>query len=124
MYAWNHAEGHWDAVYQIGNVPKPKYHSTLAELPGTRTAYLFGGNSEEPVSSDFYKLDLETLSWTFIGYAPVPPRFAAGMVGVNGMIYIGFGNNALGVVISDMWRYDPSTSQWTQISTAGNLQFY
>ena len=119
MYTWNHANGNWDPVYTVGVVPPSRFQASFVELPGTRTAYLFGGNSEEPMNSGLYKYDIENKIWHFEGYGPLVPRLGCGMVGIDGYLYIGFGTDGFGNVISDMWRYDTVAGVWKQYSTTG-----
>lgn len=82
--------------------------------------YIGGGNS----STDFYKYNTNTNSWSTISNIPVARRDAVGFsINEKGYICCGDGN-VMGTGLNDLWQYDTTLNNWTQKANfPGNARY-
>ncbi|KAH3745575.1 Ras subfamily protein [Pelomyxa schiedti] len=75
VYSYNTLSQSWNSVAAQGEIP-PRYFHSACQYNGKM--YIFGGlsaNSRDPVDSDLWQLNLETLQWSLItvtGDVPLP----------------------------------------------------
>ncbi|ODV89918.1 hypothetical protein CANCADRAFT_31017 [Tortispora caseinolytica NRRL Y-17796] len=105
--------------------PGGRYGHSLCSL-GSKL-YLFGGQRDSEFFNDIYEFDLENLltsksqgEWVLLpvsGNAPNPRTNHSMIIYRNTLILFG-GTDSVNW-FNDVWCFDLSTSQWTEISTAG-----
>ena len=85
-------------------------------------AYFGTGNNVDPnnlnVYNDFWQYDPLVNEWTRIADFPGTARTEAVSFVVGNIAYVGLGFNAVAAppIYKDIYRYNPSSNQWTQIA--------
>jgi N-acetylneuraminic acid mutarotase len=85
--------------------------------------YIFGGeNSQDEMLNDLYRLDLQTLKWTYFhsfGQMPAPRRYSS-LVSKGNTLFL-FGGRDEEVRMNDMWMFNCLSENWTPIQTYGAI---
>ena len=82
--------------------------------------YLYAGTGLDAgfnATRDFYKLNLQTETWSAAASMPTGSerQYASGCsVGNYGYLFGGIGPNS--TYLNDLWKYDPSNSSWTSLA--------
>jgi len=131
LVAYDTAANRWEWPLCSGRAPSPRAAHSVALVPGTSTAYVFGGRSGDKRLNDLHALDLETLQWTELisdtggaeGLDTTTPsgRSWQTMNSIETssdegglLLYGGFDNGQ--AVLDDCWRLDLAARplQWTK----------
>jgi N-acetylneuraminic acid mutarotase len=102
---------------QIANLPGPaRHHPFMFEVGGD--VYAGMGHGGRFVYRDWYKLDTTTNTWSNMSLFPGQARVAGTQFSANGYGYVlsGDGQTHSFMNTGEMWRYDPSSDQWTQLT--------
>lgn len=95
----------------------PRY--SLVSVGTTNKAY--AGLGYNPWHNDWYEYDPVADSWTQKASFPGDERQACNAFFLNGSVYVGMGTtNVIGgtaVFFNDLFRYDPLSDTWTQVSS-------
>lgn len=151
MWTWMHGPGVAGApgnygtqgVPAPGNYPPPRYETSASWVDNSGNLWLFGGGTSMGQMNDMWKYDPTTNQWTWMkgpntsgnlgnygtkgiaapGNNP-PARWAyCRWTDNNGNFWLfggsGVNNNSNGY--NDLWKFDPSTNNWTWISGSNLL---
>jgi N-acetylneuraminic acid mutarotase len=111
----------------VYSIPSDSW-TQLPDLPGFRRhhPYQFAANGSiyaglghgSAIFKDWYKLDTLTNTWTTMANFPGEARVAGTQFDYNGFGYVlsGDGDNHSWMATGEMWRYDPLTDTWTQLT--------
>lgn len=125
--AWRYdlAQGTWSAVTPTGDVPAPGGSRRVAHVPGTNTAYLFGGYGGTQGAASFNDLHRVTIEGQNLSFklltqvSPLPPKrslhaFAYDPATKKFVVFGGAGTGLLG----DTWTMtlEGDTATWTKLS--------
>lgn len=110
----------------------PDFPGTIDNMAGAATGskiYVAGGNFDGTPSRELFVLDLDQPEngWTDLGAMPGNPRVQPAMAASGGRLYLwgGFAGRHDGhepTLELDGLRYDPATSEWTEIEGPRNAQ--
>jgi len=131
-------------IAAAANTPGARSNATGFYRDGS--LWLFGGYSGASHFNDLWRYEIATGDWTWVGGANVPNqngiygtqgvsaagnqpgsrRDATGWAGLDGRLYLfgGLGLAASGTTLgdlSDLWRYDPMSQEWTWIKGVSTL---
>jgi N-acetylneuraminic acid mutarotase len=84
------------------------------------TAYLLTGTTAQSSpdgTADFFRYDEANDSWVRLPDFPGGARSFAYAASYNGKGYIGFGTNDYETFFNDLWEYDPSSKEWTELAS-------
>jgi len=112
----------WQACTQKGDIPTPR--SSMASAFYGVNFYVFGGQDQQGRKlDDFYRLDLETMSWTKLEIEGERPRSRsnAKLVAHEGKLYLCGGDSANGTspflpCYNDLFEFNIDTNEWRKIS--------
>jgi hypothetical protein len=123
------AKGAWTAVTPQGDVPPPTASARAVRMPGTTTAYLFGGYTGDGTtdSGDLYRVDYGGGSLVFkklVQVTPPAPRELHGFgydPQTHTFVVFGGYSYADDVALDDTWTMQLSgdTATWARLSGAG-----
>jgi len=118
--------GTWTAVTPTGDVPQPLASSRAVRMPGTTTAYLFGGYAGDGSvdTNDLYRVEYGggALAFTKLAQTSPPPARELHGFGYDPQTetFVAFGgfSYALGKALSDTWimQLSGDTASWTKLS--------
>ena len=128
------ASGTWTTVTPTGDTLAPVASARAVRMPGTTTAYLFGGYTGDGTvdSGDLYRVDYGGGNLVFTRLTQVgapPPRelhgFGYDPTTQTFVVFGGF-SYAQGAALSDTWTMQlaGNTATWTQLSGAGPTARY
>lgn len=106
-----------DSWEQRASMPGARRHGTSWSLNGK--GYVVCGQSAVTTFSNMlWEYDPVMDSWTARTSLPGTLRYGTHGFALNGYGYVGGGNSgsASGPYLSDLWRWDPTSDQWTQVS--------
>ena len=89
--------------------------------PSATTAYLHGGTRGGRALGDLWRLDVKRKRWTRLRPANSPPlpRFGHDLVAQADGSLLLFGGQSGEDFFGDLWRYDPRTNAWSDLTTSG-----
>lgn len=100
---------------QLANMPGERRGAVMGYIDGV--IYVHGGVYTGGIRSNtLYAFDIEAGTWSNKATGPNARTNACGCT-LDGYFYIFGGNTATGIA-NDLWRYDPTTNTWTQLTTA------
>lgn len=114
LWAYDIASNLWELLNPSGDLPVPRSQPSHA-FDMSSIIYLFGGITLAGLDSALYKyyiyrLDLNTLKWTFIPtISPPSPRSGSGLAYYNKKLYAWGGN----VNDTDLYMLDLSNNIWS-----------
>ncbi len=103
---------------QTANFPGVgRHHPFMFNAGGKVFAGL--GHSGRNVYRDWYKLDTAGNTWSIMTIFPGQARVAGTQFDANGYGYVlsGDGSNHSFMATGEMWRYNPSSDAWTQLTS-------
>jgi len=108
----------WEAVAVSGSPPPPRYSHTSVEYGDS--VYVFGGERSSYVFNDVWKLNLTSMSWSYVAPASevVPPARFDHVAVVSGDAMIVMGGRDGSIIRSDMWSFDFTKSVWTEVTAS------
>jgi hypothetical protein len=124
VYIYDLSEESWFKPCIEGDKPDPRaFHRSVGHIE-SNTMYMYGGTDYQPNAlpifyGDFWKFDVDTLTWTLIGDTNPPGiRVDQGFTIKNDRIFLGFGvSDFTGTpeqnTKNDLWRYNINTGIWT-----------
>lgn len=90
-------------------------------------AYVCTGRNNGITDNDFYEFDPATKTWTnrtpttdvdyYSSFTSAVHRYGAVAFPLNGMAYVCTGINSAGTADNTAWQYDPTTQQWTSVTS-------
>jgi len=94
------------------------------------TLYIFGGehSARNPIGAELNCIDLKSdqPKWTEVEVEQAPlARFGHSQVTANGSIYVFGGRMGTDIgekLMNDLWRFDPKTSKWTELTQTAQGQ--
>ncbi len=95
-------------------MPSGRHHPVTFALDGQGYSFT-GSDALTGLSSDGYKYDPASDSWSTIASFPGAPRSFAIGYAYNGKGYLGFGLNNFGAQ-RDIWEFDPSSETWELVT--------
>ena len=110
----NESHGQW---IQVANPPSDilAHHTFGFALDGQ--GYLVTGSTLSENTAAFYRFDPQTEEYTKLPDFPGGARsFAIGDTW-DGKAYLGFGSNEIQGILNDLWVFEPTTEQWTQLTS-------
>ena len=118
--------GEWQQL-NPGTTPGARYGHSMVVLNGKIT--LCGGMGPQetvekgPLWTDVWEWDDLQDKWDEVKPAnsPPPARYFHSAAVINGKMYVFFGQDAGGSVLSDAWCLDPATKNWEQLSYGGQV---
>ncbi|MDC1067606.1 kelch repeat-containing protein [Candidatus Kapabacteria bacterium] len=117
-------EEEWIEMESLPASASVRHHPITFSLNGY--GYLLGGSTPDgSMLADFYKYDPVTNEWTSLGNYPGPGRGFGYGVSYNGKAYVGMGiiqEGAQQGYGNDLWEFDPTTEQWTQLAPLDPLK--
>lgn len=119
------ATARWERLDPGRGGPGKRSDAALA-APGSRTAYLHGGERTGRPLGDLWRLDVKRGRWTRLepkGARPAP-RFGHDLVAARDGTLLLFGGQAGADFFGDTWRYDPKRNSWSRIETSGPAPRY
>ncbi len=114
-----------DTWQQMANMPGVRRHGTSWSINGK--GYVTCGQSATSTFSDLlWEYDPGTDTWTEKEPLPAMARYGTHGFSINGLGYVGGGNygTSSGPFLADMWRYDPTSDQWSQVAGIPSLARY
>lgn len=114
-----------DSWTQVANMPGVRRHGTSWTINGK--GYVTCGQSAQTTFSNaLWEYDPNSDSWAVKAVLPASDRYGTHGFVINGQGYVGGGNygSSSGPFLSDMWRYTPSTNQWSQVAGIPGLARY
>ena len=117
-WAWANG-GQWQ---EYADGPGPRFGHTMVTIDND--IYLFGGLVQTGPGTGVPQNDLwefqQQNDWAeIIASTPPPARYGHGAAESDGKMYILGGMDAEGNTLNDMWKYDPASNAWTQITAVG-----
>ena len=113
----------WVKLNTTGNNGNRAWHSAVMDGSGNMVVFA-GSNRYGGPSNDVIRLNLTTLSWTFLATSGTAPSARLshsavydGLGGRDRMLV--YGGNAYGTNFDDLWELNLSTLTWTQLNPAG-----
>ncbi|MFZ1686703.1 MAG: kelch repeat-containing protein [Flavobacteriales bacterium] len=105
----------WD---QKANFPGPPRYSLVSVGTSTKA---YAGLGYNPWYNDWYEYDPASDTWTQKTSFPGTARQASNAFVLNDQVYVGMGASSVGngtsIFYNDLYRYDPATDSWTQMSS-------
>jgi len=118
LWEFHPAGNNWSQVEVTGTLPTPRRGH--AAVPLGHELFVFGGyNSTEGVLNDIWAYDPKTSQWRqALQDTPLPGGRAnhSAVSSPDGYVYLYGGSSNPPVGLDTMWRYDPTTGQWTVVS--------
>jgi N-acetylneuraminic acid mutarotase len=109
------AQNTWQQITPTGDIPTARQGHSMVSIDSL--VYLFGGqDGSKSILNIIYSFDPNLQEWneeTPIN-TPPPPRHGHKAIVRDGRMYVFFGTGDSGAM-DDIWQYDPSTKEWTQI---------
>lgn len=103
---------------QITSLPGPaRHHPFMFNTGGEVFAGL--GHSQGVIYRDWYKLDTIANTWSAMNQFPGEARVAGTQFSFNGYGFVlsGDGDNHSYMTTGEMWRYNPNTDTWLQLTS-------
>lgn len=100
--------------------PTPRWGSASTEALDGSGFYYFGGASDDQTFDDLWWFDFATSSWQPIessGSTPPARSGSKGIIDPLGRFVLSHGRNG-DTLLDDTWAFDPTTSNWTDLSPA------
>lgn len=93
-----------------------RYHPAFVQLG--EKIYVGMGNNNSGNRRDWWEYDIATDTWEQKDDLPGNPRHHPFYFGIDSLAYVGFGHGNIGNpnIYNDFYRYDPATSEWTQMN--------
>jgi hypothetical protein len=126
IYIYDLEENEWEKPEVNGDIPPARSFQRAVGYPDTNTMYVYGGVTYDSISGeffvpygDFWKFELDTLTWTLINDTNPPGiRVDPGLVISGHFIYLGFGLSSFGGPPednnrNDLWKYNILNDEWT-----------
>lgn len=111
-------ETEWIVLQSMPESAPARHHPVTFSANGY--GYVLGGVSpNDQFLADFYRYDPITGEWEDLGDYPGPGRGFGYGVEYKGKVYVGTGIvviNGQTFLGNDLWEYDPSLNEWTQLS--------
>jgi N-acetylneuraminic acid mutarotase len=122
-WEYNYSDNSWTELYPSSN-PSGRYGSKMVYDPINERGILFGGRSST-IMDDTWIFYYGNNSWSEISLTIKPDtRYWHGMVyDSNNQKIIVFGGRhagASGEALEDIWTFDPSDNQWTEVLPSSN----
>jgi N-acetylneuraminic acid mutarotase len=117
---WEYSGTDWVQVV-LTTTPSARTNSAMVYDPANGETYLFGGLNGGAYYSDTWVYDGSSWSQvTVSGQSPSARALhAMGYDPTNGTILLFGGRSATGSPLNDLWRFDPDTATWTEITDTG-----
>ncbi len=114
-----------DSWSQVASMPQGRSHGTSFSING-KGYVLCGHMAGTFFSNSLWEYDPDSDQWQVRAPLPGNARYSPHGFAIGGFGYVGGGNagSATGPYLSDMYKYDPSTDQWTEISGIPDLARY
>lgn len=110
FFKYNPVEDSWE---QLNDYPGPNRGLGMGTQYEGKAYFGFGNDASLSYLNDFWEYDPQTDTFTELPSCGCLPRFHPAIVGHNGKIYVGMGDNDTGD-LDDWWSYDIQTQQWEQ----------
>jgi hypothetical protein len=124
--------GQATAALDLSSAQQPKWVAGIPEAPGWRSGasaaripsgqsatggqlVVFGGILDSGWDSTTWVLDIAAGGWTPLTLAGPSPRYGAAMEWHDESLWLYGGISAVGTVLSDVWRFNPSSYSWDLI---------
>lgn len=106
-------------TYRWISMDTPPLEGRQNHVAATAQGKIFVGLGRNDITffRDWWAFDPSTGTWTRKADFPENPREFPFVFVINGSIYVGGGRDLYGYVRKDVFRYDPATDTWTQVSS-------
>ena len=106
----------WSPADFSGDIPSPR--SRFSSVQAWNEVYIFGGVTSGGISSEVFRLSLDTLTFELIldGTGGPGPRINSSIVHdyENNTFYL-YGGHDGSIIHNDLWFFDPSSGQYAQL---------
>ncbi|KAK3249088.1 hypothetical protein CYMTET_41474 [Cymbomonas tetramitiformis] len=120
--------GGWQLTAPGGRVPPKRWAHSATVNVDVDSMVVMGGSRSSFAFNDIWQLDFETMTWSWTSPISLPgkspsPRKEHSTVYFHDKIYVYGGRSATmtNEVYADVWEFDFSTQEWTDITTGNSL---